>query len=112
MRGGVKLVVWLLLASVIALPVAAQLASPATTGQSSGCDEHGKTTPAPSSNYACCQAGHDTAALQETFRLPDLAGNFISNFDSHTAAVNSSGETLVPAPLLSASPPFIISLRI
>ena|SRR5271166_5388281 len=60
-----------LLLMAVALPAAAWPAWYAATPQRpGGCHQHGPAKPAsPPTSYACCEAGHHTALLPETFTL-------------------------------------------
>jgi hypothetical protein len=61
----------LLLTTLAVTPMAAQIVPLLTASpQPAGCHQHGSKTPAPrSTDHACCEAGHSTALLQESFSL-------------------------------------------
>jgi hypothetical protein len=112
MQRRLKLIAWLLLATVSVLPIAAQVSPIETAPQSAGCDEHGGTMPSRPASYACCQGGHDAAVPQEAFSLRGLLGQVSSILDFAATLVGLTEPSLASLPPASDSPPLAISLRI
>lgn len=112
MQQSFKLVTGLLLVMMIALPVAAQISLLKPTARATGCDEHGGTMPPHPVSYACCQAGHNTAAVQEAFSWRNSPGRVLATLDASTSAVSLTEAGIALVPMASDSPPLSISLRI
>jgi len=108
----------LLLLSVVS---AAAIAPPALSATAhplpnAGCHEHAqKTSPAApaSANYICCQRGHHTALLQDSFAAGRDSGLQCVKIVETTATVLTAAPALLSLDRLSsASPPSPAPLRI
>jgi hypothetical protein len=110
-----RLLAVLLLAAWITGSLQAQVRPAAAPHEApAGCHEHGPTAPAPEPvSYACCQAGHQSAILQEpsTSRPAFLHVSRVAEFTAaviQVAMLNGFGNPLI----LYGDPPSWAPLRI
>ena len=111
-----KAVGWLLLLSLTAAPMAAQVMSevPAPHQQPAGCHEHQDRNQAPQpTNYACCKVGHRVALVPECFTqrsswLPDSRVIASGSRTPVSSLTENARWQLIPG----GSPPTLLALRI
>jgi hypothetical protein len=110
-----KMLVLLLLAAVIAAPLAAQELRPGISSQErpAGCHEPAGNVPAPGpTSHSCCQSGHHPAILQQSSisRL-SLQGSALMEYCDHAAVVVALGH-LPSLVIVSGDPPLTSPLRV
>jgi hypothetical protein len=108
--------VWLLLAAVIASPLAAQgllLDRAAAQQPPAGCHEDGGNVPAPApASHNCCQVGHHQAILQpSSVSRPALQG-LARVESSQEAAVVAALDSFPSIVIESGGPPVMSPLRV
>jgi len=108
-----KALVVLLVAAVLAAPLAAQESSPSasTKDQPVGCHEDGPMVPTPEpTSHQCCQSGHDTPFLLASTSRPSLEVSSLIQLPQGTVvAVLHSLPNLV---IVSGDPPTLSPLRV
>jgi hypothetical protein len=110
-----KALVFLLLAAVVAAPLAAQglRSNDPAHEPPAGCHEDSGSVPTPEpTSHSCCQAGHSPAILQQSSSLqPSLQGStqVESSQDTAAAAAFSLFPSLV---IVSGGPPLLSPLRV
>jgi hypothetical protein len=116
MRTFSRTLVWLLLAAVVAAPLAAQgLLLDRAAGQQppAGCHEGGGNLPAPApASHNCCQVGHHPAILQQS-SVPRPALQDLAQVEScQEAAVGDALDSWPSIVVESGGPPVMSPLRV
>jgi len=111
----IRYIMTLLLLSATVMSSLAVQSSTADHGSrpTSGCHEHGKSSPAPPhSDYACCVAGHGFAVVQASFD-PRFALQVLLNIVSETDRKASPAVCeIITLPFLPDFPPGSMPLRV
>jgi hypothetical protein len=110
-----KTMVWLLLAAVIAAPLAAQGVRAQASSQEppAGCHEDGGKVPEPGpASHSCCQGGHHPAILQQSSASRSLLEISAVLGSSQNAAVVAELNPLPNLPIVSGDPPVLSALRV
>jgi hypothetical protein len=110
-----RTLVWLLLATVIAAPLAAQglLLDRAAAQPPAGCHEDGGNVPAPApTSHNCCQVGHHPAILQQSSSSRPALQGLAQVKSSQDAAVVAAFNSFPSIVIESGGPPVMSPLRV
>jgi len=110
-RSVAKALLSLLLAAVLAVPLAAAVFPPPADAHPAGCHEDGQNAPTPSpTSHQCCQVGHDAAIPQRSATLrASLQISTLMEFNPHKVAVAVPLQNIAVTP---GDPPITPPLRI
>src|SRR5579864_7494443 len=110
-----KTLLFMLLAAVIAAPLAAQRLPPGSPSQErpAGCHQDGGNVPSPEpANHSCCQVAHHPAILQQSSSSrPSLQSSALVDYFCHAVMPSALGKLPLLA-IASGDPPLTSPLRV